>query len=449
MITAAKLRNLSMQERINMAATFHDRGEDAQAERVLSYILDSDPKNQAAIALLGSVYINQDRYGLAEIMYRYGIALYDNSKPMWLGLGTSIRNPEREKESIGVLDFVLDHDPDNTIALSNKAAMLVEVGKYKEGIEVAEKVYELTDGESLAAHDAIALGSLGIEDFERGFKENAVSLGVKFRKEIVYGDEERWDGEKDKKLVIYGEQGLGDEIFYGSMIPDAIEDSKHVIIDCDPKLEGLFKRSFPQASVYGTRRMAAPWLNNHTWDARCAMADLGVFYRKSKEDFPGKAFLKPDPVRSDQWKETFKGNTKIGIAFRGGNKFTNREGRSIPLEVFDPLQKYGDLVSLEYEKYDYGDYPIEKYEWACMSEDYDNVAALIANLDYIVTTCTSVVHLAGAIGIPCYVLRNKHYSWRYAHQMPWYDSVTVIHCDGNWEEGIEEVVSLIEQRKAA
>ena len=61
--------------------------------------------------------------------------------------------------------------------------------------------------------------------------------------------------------IIYGEQGLGDEIFYGSMIEDAIKDCKKVIIDCDPRLESLFRRSFPKAYVYGTRGQAANWMD--------------------------------------------------------------------------------------------------------------------------------------------------------------------------------------------
>ena len=119
------------------------------------------------------------------------------------------------------------------------------------------------------------------------------------------------------------------------------------------------------------------------------------------------------------------------------------------METFEPLKQFGDLVSLEYSDFDYGDSDIEVYDWATQSEDYDNTAALVSQLDYIVTTCTSVVHLAGALGIPCFVLRNKYYSWRYAHEMPWYDSVRVIHCDGDWEKGMDEVVKLIELRKVA
>ena len=84
-----------------------------------------------------------------------------------------------------------------------------------------------------------------------------------------------------------------------------------------------------------------------------------------------------------------------------------------------------------------------------MSVDYDDVAAIIANLDYVVTTCTAVVHIAGALGVPCYVLRNKFYSWRYAHDMPMYKSVHVIHCDGDWERGMKDVISLIQIREAA
>ncbi len=84
-------------------------------------------------------------------------------------------------------------------------------------------------GQLNLAHTYLAKG-----EWDKGWAEWHKSLGGKFRKEWVYGDEVRWDGTKDKTLIIYGEQGLGDEIFYGSCIPDAISSSKQVYIDCDP-----------------------------------------------------------------------------------------------------------------------------------------------------------------------------------------------------------------------
>lgn len=450
MITYADIRDKDHKEALSMAAALYERGDYGNCERVLSFMMDSNPLNPGVIATLGAIYVCEDRYGMAEMVYRYGVAFFPQLKSMWTGLGTAIRNPERSEECFEYLNKALEMKPDDTVAITNMAAMYNEIADYEKGLEYANKALDLkAEGQdAYAATDAVSIASLGLEDFETGFRLNRESLGVKFRKEIVYGDEEVWNGEKDSTVIVYGEQGLGDEIFYGSVIPDVIEDSKHVIIDCDPKLEGLFKRSFPKASVYGTRRKAAPWLHSHNWDYRCAIADLSAFYRKKKEDFPGTPFLKADPVRAAQWSSIFGSRNKIGIAFRGGNKFTNRNGRTIPLEAFEPLKQFGDLVSLEYSDFEYPD-DIEVYDWATQSEDYDNTAALVSQLDYVVTTCTSIVHLAGGLGIPCFVLRNKFYSWRYAHDMPWYDSVRIIDCDGDWEKGMEEVVKLIELRKVA
>jgi len=290
--------------------------------------------------------------------------------------------------------------------------------------------------------NTLALANLALERFDIGFHLNQFSLGKQVRFEKQYKNETKWNGEKGTNLVIYGEQGIGDEIFYGSCIPDAIRDSKSVVIDCDHRLEGLFKRSFPDAHVYGTRAIPAHWVKDHEIDHRVAVADLSVFYRKKKSDFPGKPFLKPDPVRSNMWKKTLKG-VNIGVAFRGGGSPVTRRERNIPLETFRPLTQVGNLVSLEYEEYDYGDFPIDVYEWAAASIDYDNVAALVSQLDYVVTTCTAIVHLAGALGVPCFVLRNKYYTWRYANDMPWYNSVEIIHCDGDWETGIETVLNRV------
>lgn len=447
MIDYKQVRDKSVAERLAIAGQYYEAEEWGQCEMAISFILDTDPHNRGAISLLGALYQKLDRHGMAEMVYRYGLALHKDFVPMWIGLGTAISNPFRHDEAEKILNHALVLSPDHTVATTNLAALYVEIGDYEKAIELANKALKLNPA-SISAKDTIALASLGLEDFESFGRLNQESLGVKFRKEIIYGDEERWNGEKDKTVIIYGEQGLGDEIFYGSVIPDAIKDCKKVIIDCDPRLETLFQRSFPDAFVYGTRSLTAPWLRNHKWDYRCAIADLHRIYRKKKDDFTGKPFLKADPVRSKQWAETFGSNKKIGIAFRGGNKFTNRESRTIPLEKFNPLLGFGDLVSLEYSDFDYDDFPIEVYDWA-MQGDYDNTAALVSQLDCVVTTCTAVVHLAGGLGIPCYVMTNKYPGGRYAHDMPWYNSVRVIHCDGDWEKGMEEVVKLIAQKSKA
>jgi len=444
-------RDLSLKELIDIGFKYYFAFQNESAMRIVNAILDIDPERFEGIILYGSVIQRADAWGQSEYIFRRGVELYPDRWEMWSGLAAAIKNPARWREAITIFDKVIDINPNDTCTLTNMACVYNESGQYEEAIKCAEKSLAIhkDSNSAAAAHDGIGMACMGLEDWGRAWDENNYSLGGKFRKEVVYGDEERWDGTKNKTVIVYGEQGLGDEIFYGSVIPDAVKDCKKVIVDCDRRLEGLFRRSFPRAIVYGTRRLASDWPNNHTWDARCAMAGLSQFYRRDKESFPGTPFLKADPIRSEQWAHTFKGKTKIGIAFRGGNKYTNRDQRTVPLEVFRPLRGLGELVSLEYAKFDYGKFPVEQYEFATMSEDYDDVAALIANLDFIVTTATSVVHLAGGLGIQCYVLKNEHPSWRYANNMPWYDCVELIPWQGSWEEGMQEVLKLIEEKKAA
>ena len=153
------LRDKTQKERVSIAAELYHRDELAECERVLSFILDRDAHNPAAIATLGAMYVHQDRYGMAEMVYRYGVALYPSMKSMWIGLGTSIRNPERKDECIQILSDVIEADPDNTVAITNLASMYSETGEYEKAAELAKRSIELKGdkADSYAATDCLAL----------------------------------------------------------------------------------------------------------------------------------------------------------------------------------------------------------------------------------------------------------------------------------------------------
>jgi len=414
---------------------------------VVGLIVDDNPNDYEAIYLYGAILQDSDKNGFAELMFTRCTEIDPSRHDGWMARGTSIKDPARSDEAISFLITALLINPKSTATLANIATIYNDIHEYELAEKYSRKALECGGG--MASHDTLGTALLGQERFGEGFDEVTHSLGGKYRKEIVYGDEERWDGSKNKAVIIYGEQGLGDEIFYGSVIPDAIKDCKKVIIDCDPKLEGLFKRSFPKASVYGTREKSASWLKDHKWDARCSMAGISQFYRRDKKDFNGKPFLIPDPVRAEQWAHTLSGGVKIGLAWNGGSRMTGYKFRHIPLSEFAPFYKMGECISLEYTKVDTKGYPIKWYDFATISNDYDDTAALVANLDYVITTCTSIVHLAGGLGIPCFVLKNPYTSWRYAHDMPWYKSVRTIEWGGSWKAGIDKIRKLIELRKVA
>ena len=255
-------------------------------------------------------------------------------------------------------------------------------------------------------------------------------------------------------MVVYGEQGLGDEIFYGSCVPDLIETSQKVLIDCDPKLTGLFKRSFPKAEVHGTRLdPSPPWVAGASIEARVAIGGLPEFFRKKDKDFPGTPYLVPCPDRKLMWQALFKswGKKVVGITTHGGGRHTNEKGRKIELEDWLPvLQTKGyEFVSLDYKPNpdlemfcELNDVHVHQFNTITQSKDYDDTAGLISALDLVIGVNTTALHCSAAIGVKTIALIPTYHQWRYARPfMPWYRSMRLItQEDKTWGEVIAKLV---------
>ena len=453
MVNYKELKDKSPDELIELAQKYVSVEEYSDAERILCELLDAVPDHPQGLFILGKIYSKMERKGLANTLYKRALQGAPERSELWGAIGASIDSYVDPKEAQKYLRKAIQLNPQNEAALVNLSNSLALDGDYEESVRVAEKVLEFQP-DSIAGHDNYGMSCLALGLWEEGWDGVEWALGHGYRPETQFGDEDRWDGTKGQSLVVYGMQGIGDEILYGSCIPDLIEDSREVIIECDPRLEGLFRRSFKEASVYGTRKRAAEWPNHHTWDARVAIDTLPRFYRRDWDSFPGKPFLEADPVRRLQWRavlDSISDRPKIGIAWTGGGKLTARKRRSIDVKLFEPLMEIGDLIDLEYEKRDHKGLEIHQWDHATLTDNYDDTAGLVAELDFVVTVCTAMVHLGGGLGVPTYVLKPEKPSWRYnPDRMPWYDSVELIKYEQSWEDSINRVKSkLQEQRRAA
>jgi len=279
--------------------------------------------------------------------------------------------------------------------------------------------------------------------------------GGYIRRARSYAGEKYWKGPQDepvKTLVVRGEQGIGDEVCYASVFDSVAKDCDRLIIECDRRLVGLFQRSFPY-EVYGTRfEKTLDW--HAKPDAHVLSGSLCTHYRASTASFPGKPYLIADPDRRLQWRallDSLGDKPKIGIAWKGGRFENNSQKRTLPLEAFLPiLQQDATFVSLEYKD---PSSEIEAFEerhgikihhWARASEakDYDEVAALVAELDLVISVQTAVVHLSGALGKECWVLVPSKPHWRYGmtgDSMPWYESVKLYRQKNDWGGIIKHV----------
>jgi hypothetical protein len=357
-------------------------------------------------------------------------------------------------------------DPDTLVCLTNVASQL---GRHAEALEYWE-AHQKKHGfdKHGASNAAFALLHMGrwaeAWDLYRG------SLGSDDRRILNYHEDRetpRWrpDKHEDATVVLYGEQAIGDEIMFASMIPAAVraaeEKSTRIIVECLERNAGLFERSFAPlgVAVYGTRGKASrEWAEAEGVTHKLEFGGLGEFF--GREPFRCNRFLEADPIRRamwrvfldqtprrissvDAWKDGFgplvSKRPRVGIAWTGGSWATGRHRRSIPFHlVAGLLQTFSnevDFVNLEYEDRREDLEMVRAHvlnpHWATRKgADYDDTAAIVANLDLVIAPTTSVVDLAGALGVECWALADEHPQWRYSDaaghdRMFFYESVRV------------------------
>jgi tetratricopeptide (TPR) repeat protein len=316
-----------------------------------------------------------------------------------------------------------------------------------------------------------ALFHLGMVNLMRG-RYRAGWSGFEYRFKIRRANrrtcEPRWNGTslRGRVLHVMREQGLGDDIMYSSCYPQLIRDAKHCFIECEPRLEKLFTRSFPGATFI-------PLVDNATkesvqqrddFDIRIFSASVPGYLRNSLSDFPRhQGYLRVDPERAAFWRDRLASlgdGLKIGISWRGGTAHTNQRRRTLLLDELQPLLS---LPGVRWVNLQYGDrgaeisgvgaaHGIAITDWPeAIDGDYDETAALVSELDLVVSVCTSVIHLGGALGRPVFVMVPSAPEWRYGlkgETMPWYPTVRLFRQAraGVWDDVIQGIRDALLQR---
>ena len=406
-------------------------------------------------ALIAATFLMR-RVGALPAAYHYGrtlVQLYPDEPVGWINYGHACAELWLIKDAEECYHRALKiakTERNQIGALLNLGSLYVDNGLFERGEKVTKEILKI-DPDHVKAKCNLALCKLARHDWS-GWKDYGLMIGSAYRIRVKYKDEPQWDGTPNKNVVVYAEQGIGDELSFASMIPDAAKVCKKLIFDCDGRLEGLFRRSFPNVTVYGTRVKDTKWAKeDREIDASLPVGQLGEFFRTTQSSFPGTAYLKACPIRMKQWRSILRRPT-IGIAWTGGVSRTNARNRRITLEDLLPvLSLDADFVSLQYKdasadiaafKAKHPTILLTQYPWATLTHDYDDTAALVASCDYVVCIQTAVAHTAGALGVPATVLVPKATTWRYGHEgntIPWYKSLRVIrqHADNEWRDEIK------------
>lgn len=443
-----------------LAGVFEETGRDREALAELSAALDCAPER---MDLLMRVCAGLDRVGRhREMLPLAERAIAENGEGFetLCCLALARFGVDDLEGAVATARKALRLHTDNASPYVVLGSALFELGQTEEALAAHRRALKI--GDSATARYDIGLINLMRGRYREGWEGFDQRLQLK-RNRAWRSCEPRWNGSalNGRSLVVMREQGLGDEIMYASCYPDLLKQSGRCHIECDPRLERLFSRSFPGARFHPLQDLQSRVRPDpgEPVDVYSYAGSLPRYFRNGLQDFPAHdGYLKPDPVKVAHWQTQLAAlgsGLKIGISWRGGVEVTRRSRRSLDLMQLLPVLS---VPGVHWVNLQYGERAreIEDFhraqgiaiaDWPeAIDGDYDDTAALVGALDLVITVCTSVAHLTGALGRPGWVMTPRIPEWRYGLErdtMPWYPSVRLHRqaARGDWQRVIADIAA--------
>ena len=406
-----------------LAVLLKQRGDGAGAEALYKAAIGRFPKDPAPLVNLGVVELGQSGDpGKAEALFLRALELRPDLVEAQANLGLALQEQGRFDEALAHYERMIPDHPDELEFRWNRGIANLISGNF----------------------------ATGWEDYElRKARPDAGGVHESFKLP-------KWDGAPltNRAILVYGEQGLGDEIMFASCLPDVIAQARWCVVECDARLEKLYRRSFPAARIEPRARdRVRDWRTDcPELELQCAVGSLPRFMRRRQSDFPDhKGYLRADPVAVERWRahlRRFGTSHNVGISWRGGSLRTRSVLRSLPTAQLAALIDDLDATFVVLQR----DLAAEERAMLELRSnvyipdgvgDPDELAALISALDLTISVPSTTVHLTGALGRPLWVLLNYSPEWRYLWQgeiMPWYPSARLFRQPkpGDWPSVINE-----------
>lgn len=233
---------------LRQAAELCEAGELDASLRLAERVMQREPHNPLGIAVAGMCNMKAGRLGTAYHLFRR-VLEYDSREEVWNNLGYCLgERASNLAEAITWYEKCIDGE-DTPAALANLAMVYSKLGEHERAIDHAEAAIAARPDWSMPKVNA-AMSMLALRRWRQGWEWYDEALGAHPSRPVIQYAEDMplWDG-RGGCVILYREQGLGDEIMFASIFQQAIDAAEHVIIDCEPRLVGLFRRAFPTATV--------------------------------------------------------------------------------------------------------------------------------------------------------------------------------------------------------
>lgn len=456
--SAVRLAPDDLASHVNLGSALEQAGSADTAEMAWREALTRDPHCAEAACNLASLLVKAGRAEEAQSFADLAVQVRPESLEAHMRRGDVLLERKRPLEAAEAYRKAHEITPDSARALVGRGWALETAGEVSAGLACYDAALA-RDPEYVQAHVSRAGALLAMERFGEGWDEYDWRLRAPehaaFHGRLPFP---AWRGEPlgGSTVLFYGEQGLGDQILYASCIPEIMAAAAACHIECEPRLAALFRRSFPRAVVHSADHPW--WAGEASIDRKIAAASAPRYLRRSAHDFPEhRGYLRADPEKVGRWRarlDALGPGRKIGVSWRGGVQSTGRSWRSLALDELVPALAAPGLtfVSLQYGPCEaeiealVRSHDIRMHQWREAIDDYDETAALVCALDLVISVPTAVVHLAGALGRPVWILAPIRPEPRYGLQgrgMRWYPSAVVYRqkAFGAWPAVLDDVAA--------
>ena len=452
----------------------------------LKYIDQSiklNPKDYIATNILGMIYSGLREYAKAKKIFIHAINLNAEYYPSYNNLAKCLNELNERSDATNYLKKCLSIKPDFAEAINNLANIYSTEGNYEDAIPLylkilekekyhfqfnlnlaiayfnskdfvnAEKYFKISktiDPQSDELRKNYGLYYLYIQNYKKAWEmaDGRLKLQNFYFPEAWINNVKKklWNGQKidiNSKILVIKEQGIGDEILYGTIYPDLLKKFPHVKIESEKRLLDLFKKSYANENAF------IPYLSIskskeklREFEFVIMAGTLGRLFRNSIEDFPKYNYLVANPEVEKEIlikMNKISDKKKIGISWKSKREFLG-EGKSLSLEVLSPLLcndnfefinlQYGDVeeeINAFNKKHNKKIHTLADVD---LFNDFVRIIAVMKQLDLFISVSNSTTHLAGAANIKTCLIKPKahalfHYWNQPTNSTPWYPSIKI------------------------
>ena len=448
------------------------QGQKRQEEAIQAYqhAIELNPENEEIQNDLGNALTELGHFQQAVHAYHKVVKITPNNPNAYYNLGNTFRELSQLQQAIEAYGKALTLNPNDAEIYNNLGAALQASGQLHQAARTYHQAIEKLQGECERAHYNLGTLQLLMGDFKNGWQQYQWRWKCDdFPSENRPFHQPLWNGSNlsGKTILVWAEQGIGDEIMFASMLNDLRQSNTNIMVECEQRLISLFQRSFPDIQFFCRTNPPDQQLLNPNIDYQISMGSLGQWLRTDLDSFkPGQSYYLtacPDKTAElrNKYQQLANGRKLVGISWKSTDISQRRaKSKSTSLESWAPVLSQPNCYFINLQ---YGDVETEvaKFESNTSLKIYqdqeidplvnlDGFAAQISALDLVISTSNTTVHMAGALGKRVWTLLPHIPDWRWTldrEEALWYPVMRLFRQSsiGDWQEVFKRVSHALSQ----